>query len=63
MNKQLLQHGLMLAFFLSFLTLTANNSPDSIPKDILGGLKFRNLTPAFVSGRVGDFAVNPKKYQ
>jgi len=60
MNKQLLQHGLMLAFFLSFLTLTANNSPDSIPKDILGGLKFRNLTPAFVSGRVGDFAVNPK---
>lgn len=54
--------------FRNFLTLIilaetlfayAGTSPDTIPKDILGGLKFRNLTPAFVSGRVGDFAVNP----
>mgnify|MGYP000858929603 CR=1 FL=1 len=62
MNKQLIQPLLMLVFLPGFFTLTASNSPDSIPNDILGGLKFRNLTPAFVSGRIGDFAVNPKNF-
>lgn len=32
---------------------------DTIPTNIYKGLKLRNITPAFVSGRIADFAVNP----
>ena len=35
-------------------------TPDTLPGGIYGGLKFRNLCPAFVSGRISDFAVNPE---
>lgn len=35
-------------------------SKDTIPTDIFGGLKFRSIGPAITSGRVVDFAVNPK---
>ena len=27
---------------------------------LVGGLKFRSIGPAFTSGRIADFAVNPK---
>ncbi len=32
----------------------------TIPKDIYGGLKFRNISPGHISGRISDFAVNPE---
>jgi len=35
---------------------------DTLPTKIYGGLKMRNLTPAFVSGRIADFAVNPNNH-
>ncbi len=50
----------------TFLTLLLNtpilaqeNEQDSVKKTDLSGLKFRNIGPAFASGRVSDFAVNP----
>jgi hypothetical protein len=33
---------------------------DSSLADIIGGLKFRSIGPAYCSGRIADFAVNPK---
>ena len=35
-------------------------SEDPVNSSILGGLKFRNIGPAFASGRIADFAVNPE---
>ena len=35
---------------------------DSIPENIFGGLKFRNLNPSFVSGRISDIVVNPNNH-
>jgi len=29
---------------------------------LVGGLKFRSIGPAFTSGRIADFAVNPKNH-
>ena len=29
---------------------------------LVGGLKFRSIGPAFCSGRIADFAVNPKNH-
>ena len=40
-------------------SINAQTGRDTFPKDIYGGLKFRNLCPAFVSGRISDLAVNP----
>jgi photosystem II stability/assembly factor-like uncharacterized protein len=34
--------------------------PPEVSSSILGGLKFRNIGPAMISGRISDFAVNPK---
>lgn len=63
-----------LALFLSLaVMLSANNlmaqKADSkkdtkkdesvIKSDLVSGLKFRNIGPAFTSGRIADFAVNP----
>lgn len=42
------------------LSLTSLFGQDTIPEKGYGGLKFRNITPAFVSGRISDFAVNPE---
>ena len=33
---------------------------EPINSEILGGLKFRSLGPAYASGRIADFAVNHK---
>ncbi|MGE5355763.1 MAG: VPS10 domain-containing protein [Deltaproteobacteria bacterium] len=35
---------------------------DSLPAGIYGGLKFRNLSPGFISGRISDLAVNPENH-
>ncbi|MEA3443648.1 MAG: glycosyl hydrolase [Bacteroidota bacterium] len=37
------------------------NEKDSTLSNILSGLKFRSIGPAFTSGRIIDFAVNPVK--
>ena len=41
---------------------TEKKSEDTLSSDILGGLKFRNIGPAIASGRIVDFAVNPKDH-
>ncbi|OFX83119.1 MAG: glycosyl hydrolase [Bacteroidetes bacterium GWF2_33_16] len=60
---------LLMAFLLSSGSLMAQKGDTkkdvkkeepAIKSDILGGLKFRNIGPAFSSGRIADFAVNPK---
>ncbi|QQS37458.1 MAG: glycosyl hydrolase [Ignavibacteriales bacterium] len=35
---------------------------DSSLSDLVGGLKWRNIGPAFCSGRIADFAVNPNNF-
>jgi len=35
---------------------------DSTVEDITGGLKFRSIGPAYCSGRIADFAINPNNY-
>jgi photosystem II stability/assembly factor-like uncharacterized protein len=37
----------------------AEDSDWQPPKDVIAGLKFRSIGPALMSGRIGDFAVNP----
>ncbi len=32
---------------------------DTMPSNIYSGLKFRNISPAYISGRISDIAVNP----
>lgn len=39
-----------------------SGNPDSIPADVLSGLKFRSIGPAKTSGRISDFAVNPDNH-
>jgi len=59
---------LLLAFVISSLQSYAQplpvgtSSKDTIPNDIFGGLKFRSIGPAIASGRIVDFAVNPKDH-
>jgi len=40
----------------------AKKEESPIKSDIVSGLKFRNIGPAFTSGRIADFAVNPKNH-
>ncbi len=51
-------------FLFSNCSTTKSLTPpvDTIKSKTLTGLKFRNLTPAFVSGRIIDFAVNPHNH-
>jgi len=57
-----------LLIVLSFTTLNfAQKNKEEAPKDSLNsatfsGLKLRNIGPAFNSGRISDFAVNPKDH-
>lgn len=37
-----------------------NGKKDSAGTEYLGGLKWRNIGPAYTSGRIADFAVNPQ---
>ncbi|NOZ34412.1 MAG: glycosyl hydrolase [Chlorobi bacterium] len=65
MQKQI--KFLVLIMFLSATTLVSfsqKKKKDSEKKDkgiesVIGGLKFRSIGPAFSSGRIADFAVNP----
>jgi len=53
---------LLLTFTVLFTCVNYTSGQDTIPDSGYGGLKFRNLTPAFVSGRISDFAVNPNNH-
>lgn len=39
----------------------ANAVANTISEEILSGLKFRNIGPALMSGRISDIAIHPKK--
>ncbi|NOZ63110.1 MAG: glycosyl hydrolase [Calditrichaeota bacterium] len=52
-----------LTFLLLFSPLAAKKSSQNlISSKIVSGLKFRSIGPAFTSGRIADFAVNPKNH-
>ena len=55
---------MIVGFFLVSTSVEAKKKKDKIEKDtiksgIVSGLKFRSIGPAFASGRIADFAVNP----
>ena len=54
----------LLIFFLLALTVSAQKRNNTIKSDtlrssVLAGLKWRGIGPAFASGRIADFAINP----
>jgi len=51
-----------LYLFLLFLctTLMAQNPYDSLSSSTFSGLEFRNIGPAFASGRIADIAIHPE---
>ncbi|NOQ26404.1 MAG: glycosyl hydrolase [Bacteroidales bacterium] len=61
-----LVHIFLVLFVLSAANLFAKKDDpkkdeDPINTTILSGLKFRSLGPAYASGRIADFAINPEK--
>lgn len=69
MNKRLNHLSLLTTIlFVSFsLQSFAKGKPvaaetDSLMSSTFSGLKFRNIGPAFTSGRIADFAVNPDNH-
>lgn len=51
--------GCLLAFALPAFAQKKQAVRDTIAPGDVGGLKFRSIGPAFCSGRIADFAVNP----
>jgi photosystem II stability/assembly factor-like uncharacterized protein len=58
-------------FIVVFMLLSTNllakkeepkKTEDPINSDMLSGLKFRSIGPAYASGRIADFAINPKNH-
>src|SRR6056297_1904698 len=41
---------------------TPKEEKDLVNSGVVNGLKFRNIGPAFFSGRISDFAVNPNNH-
>ncbi len=52
----------ILMFLLSITAVFAQNKKDSVDAGIFNGLKWRSIGPAFTSGRISDFAVNPNNH-
>ncbi len=55
---------LLISLLISATTVLSGNDPvkksvDSLTSSTLNGLNFRNIGPAYCSGRISDFAVNP----
>lgn len=50
----------MLLYIIPTLTNAEEEKKDSISSSTYSGLKWRTIGPAFTSGRISDFAVNPK---
>jgi photosystem II stability/assembly factor-like uncharacterized protein len=64
--RVLLKHIFLVLLLLSTANLFAKKDEpkkeeDPINSDILSGLKFRSLGPAYASGRIADFVINPEK--
>ena len=64
-NKLLITSFLSAMFLFAAFSLYAKKeepkkAEDPVNSSILGGLKFRSIGPAFASGRIADFAVNPE---
>ncbi len=57
---------LLVFIFLFFATYSVakneQSEKDSVLAEIVNGLKFRNIGPAYPSGRIADFAVNPNNH-
>lgn len=56
---------LTLVFFVSQVSFASakkkdDKKNDTIKSSVVSGLKFRSIGPAFASGRIADFAVNPE---
>jgi photosystem II stability/assembly factor-like uncharacterized protein len=60
MIKRIVSHRFATSMLILFAFFA--QAQDTLPENIYGGLKFRNLSPAFVSGRISDFAVNPANH-
>lgn len=62
--KKIMQFSLFtsLVFLLSFVALAQKKqaSEDVLTKDVFDGLKFRNIGPALMSGRIADIAIHPE---
>ena len=52
--------GLLILLFALPILLNAEEDIDSASSAIYNGLKWRNIGPAFTSGRISDIVVNPK---
>ncbi len=46
-------------YLLAFVLTLPLWAQKKIPSNIYGGLKFRNISPGQISGRISDFAINP----
>ena len=55
--KSILKLGVLLVFA---LTLTLPMNAQKMDASTFSGLKFRNVGPAFTSGRIADIAIHPK---
>ncbi|MCK9207749.1 MAG: hypothetical protein M0P66_11610, partial [Salinivirgaceae bacterium] len=54
--------GFVMPFFQALSVEKSNKTDTLINSQLVSGLKFRNIGPAFTSGRIADFAVNPNNY-
>ncbi len=54
--------GRLLSVTFVFTLISASLFAQEIDKNLISGLKFRNIGPAMVSGRIGDIAVNPENF-
>lgn len=66
MTKKTRQYFLLLLFLFQILPQTLlsqkNGDEKGLNSGLLTGLKFRSIGPAYCSGRIADFAVNPENH-
>ena len=53
----------MIALLFLGVSLFAQDAEPKIDSTLLAGLKFRNIGPAFASGRIADIAIHPEDEQ
>ncbi len=58
-NRKILALAIVGALLSSTAFSAKKEAKDSLYADVIGGMKFRSLGPAWCSGRIADFAVNP----
>ncbi|HHS13385.1 MAG TPA: glycosyl hydrolase [bacterium] len=62
MKRLSLTIGLFLLFAATGFAARQSATKSPVNEATFSGLKFRNIGPAFTSGRIGDFAVNPDDF-